>query len=174
MDNGYFEVHFQFFCWTVFKNEKSLKFLHEGYEKGKRRKYRIYKGIECKKCEFSKNCTKRKDGIRQLKIAEFSKERKQLADKMKTEEAKKIYGQRKQVVEPVIGNYKENLGFREFLTRGLKSVRNEFNLVCTVANLRKIWIYSIKNKLIGRKIETNRTSHFKKKRTGNKNAALTS
>lgn len=40
----------------------------------------------------------------------------------------KIYGQRKQVVEPAIGNYKENLGFREFLTRGLKSVRNEFNL----------------------------------------------
>ncbi|AKB58656.1 hypothetical protein MSBR2_2140 [Methanosarcina barkeri 227] len=66
-----------------------LKFLREGYEKERKRKYRIYKGIECQKCEFAKNCTKRKDGIRQLKIAEFSKERKQLADKMKTEEAKK-------------------------------------------------------------------------------------
>ena len=31
------------------------------------------------------------DGIRHLKIAEFSKERKQLADKMETEEAKKIF-----------------------------------------------------------------------------------
>ena len=101
-------------------------------------------------CEFSKNCTKRKDGIRQLKIANFSKERKQLADKMKTEEAKKIYGQRKQVVEPAVGNFKENLGFRDFLTRGLRSVGNEFNLVCTAVNLRKIWIYSIKNKLIGK------------------------
>ena len=69
---------------------------------------------------------------------------------MKTEEAKKIYGQRKQVVEPVIGNYKENLGFREFLTRGLKSVRNEFNLVCTAINLRKIWIYSNKNEITRR------------------------
>ena len=68
---------------------------------------------------------------------------------MGTKEAKMIYGQRKQVVEPAVGNYKENLGFREFLTRGLKAVRNEFNLVCTAANLRKIWIYSIKNKLIG-------------------------
>ncbi|KKG17118.1 hypothetical protein EO98_18170 [Methanosarcina sp. 2.H.T.1A.6] len=91
------------------------------------------------------------DGIRHLKIVEFSKDRKQLADKMKTEEAKKIYGQRKMVVEPAIGNYKENLGFREFLTRGLKSVRNEFNLVCTAVNLRKIWIYSNKNKISGRK-----------------------
>ncbi len=60
---------------------------------------------------------------------------------MKTEEAKEIYGQRKQVEEPAIGNYKENLGFRGFLTRGLESARNEFNLVCTAANLRKIWIY---------------------------------
>jgi transposase len=50
---------------------------------------------------------------------------------MRTEEAKEIYGQRKQVVEPAIGNYKENLGFRGFLTRGLESVRNEFNLVCS-------------------------------------------
>ncbi|HHV24887.1 MAG TPA: hypothetical protein GXX65_10320 [Methanosarcina sp.] len=55
------------------------------------RKYRLYKGTECKKCEFSKNCTKRMDGIRHLKIAEFSKERKQLADKMETEEAKKLF-----------------------------------------------------------------------------------
>jgi len=92
------------------------------------------------------------DGIRHLKIDEFSKERKQLADKMGTKEAKRIYGQRKQVVEPVIGNYKENLGFREFLTRGLKSVRNEFNLVWTAANLRKIWIYSNKNEIIGKNI----------------------
>ena len=141
----YDEENDEFIC----PENQNLKFLYEGYEEKRKRKYRLYKGTECKKCEFSKNCTKRKDGIRHLKIADFLKERKQLADKMKTEEAKKIFGQRKQVVEPAIGNYKENLGFREFLTRGLKSVRNEFNLVCTAANLRKIWIYSIKNELIG-------------------------
>ena len=67
---------------------------------------------------------------------------------MKTEIAKKIFGQRKQVVEPAIGNYKENLGFREFLTRGLKSVKNEFNLVCTAINLRKIWIFLNKKEIM--------------------------
>jgi transposase len=147
----YNEENDEFIC----PENQRLKFLYEGYEKERRRKYRIYKGTECQNCKFSKNCTKRKDGIRHLKIAEFSKERKQLADNMKTEEAKKIFGQRKQVVEPVIGNYKENLGFREFLTRGLKSVRNEFNLVCTAVNLRKIWIYLNKNELI-RKEERNK------------------
>jgi transposase len=80
---------------------------------------------------------------------------------MKTDEAKKIFRQRQQVVEPAIGNYKENLGFRGFLTRGLKSVKKEFNLVCTAVNLRKIWIYSNKNDQLERKKEINGTFHFK-------------
>src|SRR5664279_3807292 len=101
----YNEENDEFIC----PENQRLKFLYEGYEKERRRKYRIYKGTECQNCKFSKNCTKRKDGIRHLKIAEFSKERKQLADKRKTEEAKKIFGQRKQVVEPAIGNYIQNL-----------------------------------------------------------------
>jgi len=154
----YDEKNDEFIC----PENQKLKFLYEGYEEKRKRKYRLYKGTECKKCEFSKNCTKRKDGIRHLKIAEFSKERKQLADKMKTEDAKKIFGQRKQVVEPAIGNYKENLGFRDFFTRGLKSVRNEFNLVCTAANLRKIWIYLIKMSERGEKIEINGAFRLKK------------
>lgn len=142
----YDEANDEFIC----PLNQRLKFLYEGYEEKGKRNYRIYKGIECKKCESSKNCTKRKNGIRQLKIANFSKERKQLAEKMKTEEAKKIFGQRKQIVEPAIGNYKENFGFREFLTRGLESVRNEFNLVCTASNLRKLWIYLNKKEITRR------------------------
>jgi len=75
---GYNEENDEFIC----PENQRLKFLCEGHEKEKRKKYRIYKGTECKKCELSKSCTKRKDGIRRLKIADFSKERKQLADKM--------------------------------------------------------------------------------------------
>jgi hypothetical protein len=29
--------------------------------------------------------------------------------------------------------------FREFLTRGIENVRNEFNLVCTAHNLKVMW-----------------------------------
>lgn len=88
--------------------------MYEAYEKERKRKYRLYKGTVCTKYEFSKICTKRMDGISHLKIAKFSKERKQLADKMETEEAKRIYGQGKQVVKPVIENYKENLDLEDF------------------------------------------------------------
>ena len=52
---------------------------------------------------------------------------------------KKVYGLRKITVEPVYGNIKANLGFREFLLRGLEKVKIELNLVCIAHNLQKIW-----------------------------------
>jgi len=47
---------------------------------------------------------------------------------------------RKYVIEPVIGNIKENLGFRQFLVRGLNGAKLELNLVSIAHNLKKIWI----------------------------------
>ncbi len=48
--------------------------------------------------------------------------------KMNTDEGKQIYSLRKTTVEPVYGNIKQNLGFREFLLRGLVGVKIEMNL----------------------------------------------
>ena len=62
-----------------------------------------------------------------------------MRNKMVTEKGKKVYGLRKITVEPVYGNIKQNLGFREFLLRGLEKVKIEFNLVCIAHNLQKIW-----------------------------------
>ncbi|MBU4352720.1 MAG: IS1182 family transposase [Nanoarchaeota archaeon] len=119
---------------------QKLKFNYESYDKIKNKNIKIYKGMNCKECLFNKECTKRKDRIREIKKIPFEKERIEMAEKMQTQKAKEIYKERKQVVEPVIGHYKENLGFRDFLTRKLKTVKNEFNLVCTAHNLKKIWI----------------------------------
>jgi transposase len=44
------------------------------------------------------------------------------------------------------GNYKQNLGFTEYSTRGIDTVKNEFNLVCTAVNLKKIYLSSTKVK----------------------------
>ncbi len=123
-----------------------LKFSYETYDKQKKRMIRSYRGLACINCPFSKECTKSKDGIRKLKIYSFEKERIDMAKKMKTKLAKEIYKKRKEVVERVIGHYKENLGFRGFLTRGLNAARNEFNLVCAAHNLKKIWILLQKKK----------------------------
>src|SRR5271155_518902 len=52
-----------------------------------------------------------------------------MAHRLKTPEGKKLYALRKQVPEPVFGIIKSVLGFRQFLLRGLESVRGEWSLV---------------------------------------------
>src|SRR3989338_6070030 len=63
-----------------------------------------------------------------------------IKNKMETEEGKKIYGLRKTIVEPVIGNIKYNLRFDEFLLRGLNGAKLEMNIASIAHNLKKIWI----------------------------------
>ena len=62
-----------------------------------------------------------------------------MRDKMEKPESKEVYRLRKCTVEPVIGNIKQNLGFREFLLKGLENVRIEMNLVSIAHNMQKIW-----------------------------------
>src|SRR6201987_4304601 len=48
------------------------------------------------------------------------------------------YRLRKQVVEPVFGQIKEARGFRQFLLRGIEKVKDEWAMICTAHNLRKL------------------------------------
>jgi transposase len=61
-----------------------------------------------------------------------------MAEKLRTEDAKKIYRQRARTVEPVFGIIKHVLGFRQFLLRGLPKVTGEWNLVCLAYNLKRL------------------------------------
>jgi hypothetical protein len=58
--------------------------------------------------------------------------------KLRTRSGRAIYALRKQVVEPVFGIIKEVLGFRRFLLRGLRSVQEEWSLVCMAFNLKRL------------------------------------
>jgi transposase len=64
-----------------------------------------------------------------------------MAHKLRTAQGKKCYAQRKQIVEPVFGQTKHARGIRQFLLRGLKKVRGEWNLIALTHNLLKIWRY---------------------------------
>lgn len=127
---------------------QKLIFSYKYFDKPKNKTLKIYKGINCSDCRFNSECTKRKDKIRRIKTCSFLNERREMSEKMKTDKAKEIYRKRKQVVERVIGDYKENFGFRGFLTRRLNKVKNEFNLVCAAYNLKKIWIILHKMKTV--------------------------
>ena len=90
--------------------------------------------------ENKQRAYKSKDGKIIKKVPEFFRNRLRMKEKLDTEEGRKIYGLRKHLVEPVIGNIKYNLGLDEFSLRGLNSVKLELNLASIAHNLKKIWI----------------------------------
>ena len=61
-----------------------------------------------------------------------------MRDKLKRGGWRSPYRLRKQVVEPVFGQIKQAMGFRQFLLRGLAKVMAEWQLVCTAHNLLKL------------------------------------
>ena len=55
-----------------------------------------------------------------------------------SKEGKKKYAERAPAAETPFAHFKKNLGFRQFLCRGVRCVTTEFTLLCTGYNLRKI------------------------------------
>lgn len=62
----------------------------------------------------------------------------QMSQRLKKGGKRSRYRFRKFTVEPVFGVIKSARGFNSFLLRGLNSVQNEWNLVCTAHNLHKL------------------------------------
>jgi transposase len=62
-----------------------------------------------------------------------------MARKLRTKKGKATYAKRKGIIEPIFGQLKQVLGFRQFSLRSLGSIRGEWRLMCTVHNLLKLW-----------------------------------
>jgi transposase len=62
-----------------------------------------------------------------------------MARKLRTKKGRAVYAKRKGIIEPIFGQLKQVLGFRQFSMRGLDAMRGEWRLVCTVHNLLKLW-----------------------------------
>jgi len=117
----------------------SVIFVGTAYDRLKHKTARFYKGTQCAHCGAKKECTKSRTGFRRIKVFPYENERNAMIAKMSSAEAKAIYKVRQQTVEPVFGDIKENKGMTGFLTRGIKSVRSEFNLLCMARNIKMIW-----------------------------------
>jgi transposase len=70
--------------------------------------------------------------------AEDASLREKMAHKLRTAVGRAIYRRRKCTVEPVIGQIKEAIGFRQFSLRGPVAVSGEWCLVCLALNLRRL------------------------------------
>ncbi|MBU0581139.1 MAG: IS1182 family transposase [Candidatus Margulisbacteria bacterium] len=105
-----------------------------------------YKCSECACCGAKeKCCPKTKNRVitrdKNESFVEANRE------KITSENGAKKYQKRMYTVEPVYGDIKHNSGFRQFLLRGLEKVQGEFNLMCIVHNLKKIWRYCTANEI---------------------------
>ena len=65
-----------------------------------------------------------------------------MAYRLKTAKGRKLYALRKQTPEPVFGIIKSAMGFRQFLLRGLDSVKGEWNLVTMSWNVKRLFALS--------------------------------
>jgi len=64
----------------------------------------------------------------------------EMAYRLKTKAGRELYARRKCTVEPVFGIIKAVMGFRQFLFRGVESVRGEWSLVCMAWNLKRLHV----------------------------------
>jgi len=99
--------------------------------------YRIYKCAECRRCAHRELCGVRKGGKR-LDIHVANALRAKMERFLATDAGKAAAVLRKQVVEPVFGQTKENRRFRRFMLRGLKGASIESALVFLVHNVIKV------------------------------------
>jgi len=65
-----------------------------------------------------------------------------MLEKLQTPDGKKLYKQRKGIVEPVFSWIKQVLGFRgfgdRFSGRGLSKVAGEWSLICCAINIKRL------------------------------------
>ena len=102
---------------------------------------RMYRapGSVCRECPAFGVCTKAGAHGRGLEVGPHDAVLRSHRAWMETEEAKQVYRLRKQLVEPVFGIIKEQLGARRFLLRGLANVSAEWTALATAFNLRTLW-----------------------------------
>jgi transposase len=72
-----------------------------------------------------------------------------MARKLRTKKGREMYAKRKGMIEPIFGQLKQVLGFRQFSMRGLASMRGEWRLMSTVHNLLKLWRHDQRVEMAG-------------------------
>jgi len=116
---------------------ETLTFKKEG--KSKDRIYRRYQTDACKNCPVKDLCITAKKARRRVISREVREPlREEMKERLQSEEGKKMYIRRMHPVEAIFGHLKHNLGYTQFLLRGIKKVNAEFVLMCLTQNLRKL------------------------------------
>ena len=76
--------------------------------------------------------------IRRRRGPDPARARKEMLERLASDEGKRLYAKRWFTAEPVFGNIKANLRFRRFSRRGKRAAASEWRLICSIHNLLKL------------------------------------
>ena len=65
--------------------------------------------------------------------------RERMDRKLATQRGRRLYRQRRWMIEPVFGDVKENRGIRRFMRRGIAACASEWKLIAATHNLKKLY-----------------------------------
>ena len=65
--------------------------------------------------------------------------RERMDRKLATQRGRRLYEQRRWMIEPVFGDIKENRGIRRFMRRGIVACASEWKLIAATHNLKKLY-----------------------------------
>jgi len=117
---------------------KSERLIKTKYSEQTRRVYRAPRGV-CLACPRKARCTASDNPMgRSITRDDYEEERARMRQKLGAEAGKVIYGRRKCLVEPAIGQLKVIGGFRQFLLRGKQGAGVEWKWMATALNLLKM------------------------------------
>ena len=141
---------------TVQESEKSIVMTCPGghrFEKAKEESRKVYTftagvATNCEGCEHFERCRGKLTGsdkkfevtAQYLKIAGVIEEHRQ---KMRTDEARRIYSRRMNIIEKVFGHLKEDWGYKKMQRRSLPRAKCEWLIVAIAYNMKKFFKISI-------------------------------
>jgi hypothetical protein len=100
---------------------------------------------DCKGCELKVSCIRRKNAKRRYLSVPVGRVAgnltKAMAEKLATEEGRKIYSKRLAIVEPVFANIRTHKAMDRFTLRGKIKVDIQWMLYCMIHNVGKILRY---------------------------------
>ena len=104
--------------------------------------YKQYKSSNCDGCPLKEKCTKSK--VKTINRHVWEEYREDADQYRHTEEWKEIYPQRKQTIERVFADTKENNGLRFTRLKGIKKNQHQVMLIFTMHNLKKMALWNDK------------------------------
>ena len=115
---------------------QTLILLAKSAETLRTREHRVYGATTCGDCHLRANCTKAAQG-RRIKRYPEDEQREALRLVMQHPQARRIFSQRKAIVEPVFSSLRSQQGLNRFRRRGLQAVKREFALHVLAHNLSR-------------------------------------